>query len=140
MAKKTALMMIVMMFLMSGFVTAGGCATHRLETNVVKTGSNLQIVSFNQDLTTLEVLQRMDKVWLEPAALEEVMKEPRRATKNGGLIFALGSSGVLPGDARVCYSVPGCPDRDPIMYIEIKMFCGPEYMWPAGTNFGAIPK
>lgn len=132
--------MIVAMFLMSGFVMAGGCATHRMETNVTKTGSNLQIVSFNQDLTTLEVMKKMDEAGLSPAVLEEIMKEPKRATANGGLIYALGSGSTIPGDARTCYTVPGCPDRDPVTSVDVKMFCGVEYQWPAGTNFGALPK
>ena len=140
MIKRTALVMMVVTALVMGTVMISGCL-HTVPTiSVTKTGSDLQIVSFNQDLTTLEVLQKIDAAGLAPAALEEVMKEPKRVTKSGGLIFALGSAGVLPGDARVCYTVPGCPDRDPIMYIEIRMFCGPEYKWPANTNFGVVPK
>ena len=121
-------------------VMAGGCSTHRLETNVMKTGSGLQIVSFNQDLTTLEVLQKMDAAMLEPAALEEIMKEPKRATADGGLIYALGSAGTISLNTRVCYMVPGCSDRDPVMGIVIKIDCDPEFKWPAGANFGAMPK
>ena len=139
MIKKTVLVMVAVLALVVGLLMTSGCV-HRFETSVIKTSSGLQIVSYNEAKDTLVVMMQMDNDGLRPATLEEVMKEPKRATANGGMIYAIGSASTIPGDARVCYSVPGCPASHPAKYIDTRMYCDPEYKWPAGTNFGAMPK
>jgi len=129
--------MVAVVALMAGLVMASGCVRRVAAYNIAKTGTDLQIVSINEQMSTDSVLMTLDKKGLRPMTLEDFNKLSASSPKIKNSFYVTGSLAGF-ADNEGCNMILRYCGSDITEYV---LKCGEtKDVWPAGTNFGAMPK